>query len=142
MERVLAAMILACGAGFAATPNADVPEFGSLSAETDGRRLYEAICQGCHMPDGRGATGAGMYPALAGNLKLAAPAYPEYVVLNGLRAMPAIGRHLTDQQVAAVVNYVITNFGNAAPLPATADEVAALRATMPDREHPAASAGR
>ena len=50
-----------------AIPNADVPPFGSLSAETDGQKLYETICQGCHMPDARGAKGAGMYPALAAN---------------------------------------------------------------------------
>ncbi len=114
-------------------PSADFPRFGSLSAETDGQKLYEAICQGCHMADARGAKGAGMYPALAANPKLGSPAYPEYIVLNGLRAMPEIGRHLTDAQVAAVVNYVITHFGNQAAQAATPAEVAALRANPPLR---------
>ena len=82
------------------------------------------------MPDGKGAHGAGRYPALAGNPKLLAPAYPEYIVLNGLRGMPAIGRHLSDAQVAAVVNYVITNFGNSAPSLASAEEVRALRLSV------------
>jgi mono/diheme cytochrome c family protein len=116
-----------------AIPSADFPPFGSLSAETDGRRLYETICQGCHMSDAKGAQGAGRYPALAANPKLGSPAYPEYIVLNGLRAMPDIGRHLSDAQVAAVVNYVITHFGNTATDAATPAEVAALRANPPLR---------
>ena len=69
-----------------------------------------------------------MYPALAANPKLIAPAYPQFVVLNGLRGMPNIGSALTDAQVAAVVNYVITHFGNAAPVQTTAEEVRAARA--------------
>jgi mono/diheme cytochrome c family protein len=109
-------------------PNVDVPEFPSLSSETDGKELFETICQGCHMPDAKGAKGAGMYPSLAGNPKLIAPAYVQFVVLNGLRGMPNIGKALTDAQVAAVVNYVITHFGNAAPTQTSADEVKAARA--------------
>ena len=129
-----AACIASAGMGaLAAIPNADVPPFGSLSAESDGQKLYQTICLGCHMPDGRGAQGAGMYPALAANPKLGSAAYPEYIVLNGLRGMPAIGQHLTDAQVGAVVTYVITHFGNQSPQAATAAEVAALRANPPLR---------
>jgi mono/diheme cytochrome c family protein len=109
-------------------PNVDVPEFTSLSSETDGKKLFETICQGCHMPDAKGAKGAGMYPSLAANPKLIAPAYVQFVVLNGLRGMPNIGKALSDAQVAAVVNYVITHFGNASPTQTTADEVKAARA--------------
>lgn len=119
--------LVSAGATEGVIPNVDIPPFGSLSGETDGRKLYESICQGCHMPDAKGAHGAGFYPSLAGNPKLLAPAYPAYIVLNGLRGMPPIGKHLTDAQVAAVVNYVITNFGNAAPSLASAEEVRALR---------------
>lgn len=111
-------------------PNVDVPEFPSLSSETDGKKLFETICQGCHMPDAKGAKGAGMYPALAANPKLVAPAYPLFVVLNGLRGMPNIGKALTDAQVAAMVNYVITHFGNSAPAQTTAEEVKAARASQ------------
>ena len=32
-----------------------------------GEAIYKGICQGCHMADARGASGAGAYPALAGN---------------------------------------------------------------------------
>ena len=110
-------------------PNVDVPEFPSLSSETDGKKLFETICQGCHMPDAKGAKGAGMYPALAANPKLAAPAYPVFVVLNGLRGMPNIGQSLTDAQVAAVVNYVITHFGNAAAAQTSVEQIKAARAS-------------
>src|SRR5260221_9863729 len=77
-----------------------------------GEALYADICQGCHMPEGVGAVGAGAYPALARNPKLASAGYPLTLVVNGRNGMPAFGALLTDQQVAAVVNYVRTHFGN------------------------------
>lgn len=64
------------------------------------------------MPDGKGAQGAGAYPALAANPNLEAGAYPVTLVVNGNRAMPGFGGVLDDAQVAAVVNYVRTHFGN------------------------------
>ena len=85
---------------------------GQYFVQQDGARLYQAICQGCHMPQGQGAKGAGFYPALANNPRLAAAAYPNYVVLSGLHGMPGFAERLTDQQVANVVNYVRTHFGN------------------------------
>jgi mono/diheme cytochrome c family protein len=80
--------------------------------QRDGEAIYRAICQGCHMPDGQGAIGAGAYPALAANPNLEVPAYPIAFVLNGRKAMLPFGRMLNDEQVAAVVNYVRTHFGN------------------------------
>jgi mono/diheme cytochrome c family protein len=82
------------------------PEF------TTGEAIYKGICQGCHMPDAKGAQGAGAYPALAKNPKLGAAAYPVMVVVRGQKAMPDFGPMLTDVQIADVVNYVRTNFGN------------------------------
>src|SRR3984893_8567722 len=79
----------------------------------DGEAIYRNVCAGCHMPDGRGAVGAGAYPALARNAKLEAAGYPVLLVVNGQKAMPAFGRVLDDNQLAAVVNYIRTNFGNA-----------------------------
>jgi mono/diheme cytochrome c family protein len=100
---------------------------GMHFSEQDGEGLYRAICQGCHMPDGQGAQGAGMYPALAKNPRLAASAYPVLNVLNGLRGMPMFKAYLSDEQVAAVVNYVRTNMGNKYKDPVTAASVKALR---------------
>lgn len=77
-----------------------------------GEALYKGICQDCHMPDGRGAVGAGQYPALAKNPKLEEPGYPISVVTQGLKSMPAFGLAMSDQQIADVVNYVRGNFGN------------------------------
>jgi len=35
-----------------------------------------------------------------------------YIVLHGKNGMPAVGKMMTDAQVADVVNYVRSNFGN------------------------------
>jgi mono/diheme cytochrome c family protein len=83
--------------------------------QRDGEAIYRAICQGCHMSDGQGAIGAGAYPALAANPNLEASGYPIVLVLGGRKAMPPFGRTLDDEQVAAVVNYVRTHFGNKYP---------------------------
>jgi mono/diheme cytochrome c family protein len=80
--------------------------------EQGGEALYKNICQGCHTPNAQGAVGAGMYPALAKNPKLEVAGYPIAVVVNGQKAMPAFGTMLTDQQIADVINYVRTHFGN------------------------------
>ncbi|HSG56615.1 MAG TPA: cytochrome c, partial [Paracoccaceae bacterium] len=85
------------------------------------------VCAACHMPDAMGAVGAGFYPALANNPRLIASRYPAYIVMKGMNGMPPMGDMLTDEQAAAVVTYVRTNFGNNYPQPVTAAEMAALR---------------
>jgi mono/diheme cytochrome c family protein len=80
--------------------------------EQGGEAIFKNVCQGCHMPQAQGAVGAGMYPALAKNPKLEVAGYPVSVVVNGQKAMPAFGGMFSDQQVADVVNYVRTHFGN------------------------------
>lgn len=92
-----------------------------------GAALYADICQGCHMPEGNGAVGAGAYPALARNPRLANAGYPLLLVINGRNAMPPFGDLLTDEQVAAVVNYVRSHFGNAFADEATAADAKAAR---------------
>jgi mono/diheme cytochrome c family protein len=86
--------------------------FAGKYPQQTGEDLFKNICQGCHMPDAKGAIGAGAYPALASNPRLAAAIYPVTVVLHGQRAMPPFGQALTDEQIAAVLNYVRTHFGN------------------------------
>ena len=93
----------------------------------DGEAIYRNVCAGCHMPDGRGASGAGAYPALARNVKLEAAGYPLLLVVNGQKAMPAFGQVLDDNQVAAVVNYIRANFGNAYTDRVSTDDVKAAR---------------
>jgi mono/diheme cytochrome c family protein len=104
---------------------------------TDGKQIYEQICQGCHMPDARGATGAGHYPSLSKDATLASRQYMALTVLAGRRNMPGFGvRHaigflgppltLTEEQIAAVVNYVRTHFGNVYKDPISESEVRSL----------------
>jgi mono/diheme cytochrome c family protein len=80
--------------------------------QQDGAALFQAICQGCHQSNAEGAIGAGAYPALAQNINLAAAAYPILTVLKGRRSMPPLASYLSDAQIAAVVTYVRTHFGN------------------------------
>ena len=96
-----------------------------------GEDLYRAICQGCHMPDARGARGAGTYPPLANNPRLQSAAYALSIVANGQKAMPWFGGPLTDAQIAAVVGYVRTHFGNHYTSPVTAADVRAVRRPAP-----------
>jgi len=98
--------------------------------QSDGAALYRAICQGCHMPDARGARGAGMYPALAANPKLASAAFPVLTVLGGRRGMPGFADSLSDDQVAEVVNYVRSHFDNRFADGVTSADVARLRASL------------
>lgn len=95
--------------------------------QRDGQQLYTTICQGCHMPNGKGATGAGTYPSLAADPKLQGAAYPIEMVIYGNKAMPGFGGFLDDAQVAAVVGYVRTHFGNHYQDKVTADSVKPLR---------------
>ena len=95
--------------------------------EQSGEAIYKNVCQGCHMPDAKGAVGAGMYPALAKNPNLQVAGYPVAVVVNGQKAMPAFGGMMNDQQIANVINYVRTHFGNNYKDKVTPAEVKAAR---------------
>ncbi len=104
--------------------------------ETTGKEIYEAVCQACHMPDGKGSQAAGSallgYPALAGNAKLTAAAYPAMVVVRGQKAMPQFGASLNDTQVANVVNYIRTQWGNTWTTAMTPAQVTPLRPRAAD----------
>lgn len=122
----LAAVGLTLGLAALASPAA--AQRGPFAySEQSGKDIYEGVCQGCHMPDAKGAQGAGVYPALASNRKLAAKAYPALVIVRGQKAMPEFGSGFSDEQVANVVNYIRSNFGNAYADPITAAEVKPLR---------------
>ena len=107
----------ACLLGFATVPGAAQAKDGTFSSPArfmprDGEVLYRSSCQACHMAEGQGASGAGVYPALARNPKLRTAKYPVFLVVNGTRAMPPFGDQMDDEQVAAVVNYLRSHFGN------------------------------
>ena len=99
---------------------------------TNGETLYNENCAGCHMPDGKGAyTGAGMYPALAGNHNLDAPDFAAFVIMNGLRGMPAFAPDYSDAQVAAIANWLGANLDNKGQDTLTVDDTADFRPEEP-----------
>ena len=106
----------------------------SKTTPLDGALLYKQYCQACHMADGKGATGAGMYPALANNPKLQAAAYPVTLILYGKAGMPWFNGLLKPEEVAAIVGYIRTNFGNKYAEPVTTEEVAKMRGPVPKDE--------
>lgn len=107
---------------------ADTPDMrGAPFAMQGGEAVYRGVCQGCHMADARGASGAGTYPALAANAKLAESGYVLSMVMNGHRGMPPFRGHFTNGQVADVVNYVRSHFGNHYSGKVTEADVQALR---------------
>jgi mono/diheme cytochrome c family protein len=128
--RLLPAVALLAVATMAARTAWPQEIFAGKFPQQTGEDLYQNICQGCHMPDAKGAIGAGAYPALASNPRLAAAIYPITVVLRGQRAMISLGESLDDEQVASVLNYVRTHFGNHYKDVVTPAAVAARRAAL------------
>ncbi len=116
-------------------------------ANAEGEALYQR-CVTCHMADGNGLAGA--FPPLAGSEWVTGPAArPIAIVLHGLQgpitvkgqvynsAMIAYGTGvpMSDDEVAAVLTYVRSSFGNSAPA-VTPAEVAAVRAATKSRTTP------
>jgi mono/diheme cytochrome c family protein len=100
---------------------------GFRFTEQTGEDLFASACQGCHMPDGQGAAGAGIYPSLSKDSHLESSGYPVHVVVRGQKAMPPVGAMMSDDQVAAVVNYLRTHFGNQYNDAVTAEDVKRVR---------------
>jgi len=93
-----------------------------------GEAIYKGICQDCHMPNAKGGkVGPIGYPGLASNPNLEIPGYPVSVIVHGQKAMPAFGQSFTDQQVADVVNYIRSHFGNNYKDTVAPDDVKAAR---------------
>lgn len=109
---------------------------------SEGKRIYDAQCAGCHAVDGRGKPPH--YPPLANNqsIEMTSAVNPIRMVLNGgyppgtkknpmPYGMPPYAQSLSDVEVAAVVTYVRTAWGNRGA-PVTAREANALRAATLD----------
>jgi mono/diheme cytochrome c family protein len=75
----------------------------------------------------QGAVGAGAYPSLVADAQLASADFITSVLLGGLKAMPPVGDMMSDAQVADVVNYVRTHFGNSYSDAVSAAAVSAAR---------------
>lgn len=97
-----------------------------IAKPVTGQQVYEAVCQACHMADAKGGVGAGTIPGLASNPRLAGAAYPISAIVLGKGGMPGLTGSLDDTQIAEVVTYIRTNFGNAYAKPVTAADVAKI----------------
>ncbi|MCW5695192.1 MAG: cytochrome c [Bauldia sp.] len=95
----------------------------TVAEEISGATVFaDAGCVGCH-----GATGGGgMGPALAFNTNLRNTANVISRVLRGSDQMPAFASVLSDGEIAAVLTYVRTSWGNNYG-EVTAEDVAAAR---------------
>jgi len=111
---------------------------GSQASLARGSMIYAQQCSLCHQVDGKGVPR--MFPPLAGDPILAShdPTSLMNIVLNGAVLppntvapsaveMPAYRDKLSDAQIADVVNYVRSHWGNQAPSNATEAAVAGLR---------------
>ncbi|CAF0701732.1 Cytochrome c class I [Candidatus Methylacidithermus pantelleriae] len=78
----------------------------------DGAALYAQHCSVCHGPSGKGQPG--VFPALAGNPNLADTDLVLNTILHGRpgTAMPPWGPRLSDEEIAAIVNYIRSSWGN------------------------------
>ncbi len=99
-------------------------------AQPDGARLFAENCSACHQPTGLGIKGA--FPALKGDaVALGSPPAVAAVVLNGRGGMPAFGPELDDQTIAAILTFVRSAWGNAAPPVQTAVVAGVRSGTAP-----------
>jgi mono/diheme cytochrome c family protein len=136
MRRVIAPLVLALVAAAAPGSPARADDSAMKSApmsrgwvftERGGADLFANVCAACHQPDAKGAAGAAVYPPLASNKKLASAGFILDVLFEGLRGMPPLGRMMSDEQVADVVNYIRAHFGNSYAGAVSAAQVSAAR---------------
>lgn len=133
------------GAAPAPSPGhaASAPTAGSASSAggydaVKGKALYTANCAACHQAAGEGIPGA--FPPLKGNAAVddPDPTTHIHVVLRGLQgknvggvvytsAMPAFAATLDDAEIANIMNYERSSWGNHGK-PVSAAQVAAERA--------------
>ena len=114
-------LLAAClGAAAVCGHAADVP--------FDGKTLFAKNCAACHQANGQGIPGA--FPALAGSsVVLGTPADVAEVLLKGRGGMPDFSGSLDDGELAQVVSYARSSWGNRAA-PVTAAEIAAQRSAL------------
>src|SRR5258707_14466731 len=93
-----------------AAPPASRPTLstGFRFIENSGEELFANVCRGCHMPDGKGAVGAGTYPSLVANKTLQAGGHPVGLVVHGQHAKPPFGAVMDRRPVGPVGDYLPT----------------------------------
>ena len=124
-NRTLLAGLALAAAAIALPSRADDPGPGGERPPTpkNAKEIYVFYCQACHMADGKGATGAATFPSLVNNPRLGTAAYPISVIERGKGGMPWFRDILKPAQVAELVAYLRTNYGNNYPQPVTEADV-------------------
>jgi mono/diheme cytochrome c family protein len=110
---------------------------GAGAPKADGAALYASLCTACHQASGQGLPG--VFPPLAGSEwvvgkdstvaaillhGISGPMTVKGTVYNG--AMPAFKEQLNDEQIAALLSHIRSQWGNGAA-PVVADTVAKAR---------------
>ena len=114
-----------------------LPKVGGLDTDK-GRKVYAASCSPCHQANGNGL--AGQFPPLAGSEWVVTPSAGRSIriVLDGMtgpvevkgqqynNTMVPWRDNLSDEDIAAVLTYIRSEWGNKAA-PVTAEHVKAVR---------------
>ncbi len=117
------------------------PRSGAAAARARGKAVYESVCGICHGPDGLGKLGQA--PPLAGSEWVDAKGFNRlsHIPLMGLNgaikvggkewtlSMAAMGAALPDDDLAAVLTYIRSSWGNKAS-PVTSDDIKKIRASL------------
>jgi mono/diheme cytochrome c family protein len=134
-KTLLLLAIVGVGMGLFAFSGVQQPQTGTGNA-VRGKKVYDKECLSCHQADGGGVPR--LNPPLAeSSWVVGDKGKIILIVLNGMAdRIPIDGeyysntmashRHLTDLQIADVLTYIRTNFGNKASA-VTAAEVSAVR---------------
>lgn len=84
---------------------------GSAVAQTGAADLFDQNCAACHQAKGEGVPGA--FPALAGNaLVQGDPKEAAWIVTHGRGGMPNFAEDLNDEQVASILTFLRSSWGN------------------------------
>ena len=117
------------------------PKSGEAAARARGKAVYDSVCGICHGPDGMGKPGQA--PELAGSELVNAKGFNRlaHIPLMGLNgpikvggkdwnmAMAAMGAALPDDDLAAVLTYIRSSWGNKASA-VTGDDIKKIRSSM------------
>jgi mono/diheme cytochrome c family protein len=117
------------------------PKSGAAAAAAQGKRVYEQVCGLCHGVDGLGKPGQA--PPLAGSDWVIAKGHNRlaHIPLAGINGpitvggknwnlgMAAMGAALSDADLAAVLTYIRSSWGNQAG-EVTADDIKTIRAGL------------